>query len=145
MRDTQTMAGTVPLTLIAAELNVPVDTVLRRLSEHVGFDDAGLRCVSVEHAWSYISHVQTERRIAAEQQRRRMADLAAKGNPLRDRVRRLAKQQERLAEAPDGEGAAFARMLEADGSRDRELDRAARDRQELFSGATTYHRIQEED
>ena len=76
-----------------------------------------------------------------EESKRKAAEARAAGNPVRERVRAIAKKQQLLGEATDGVGAALGRMQEADGARDAALDRAARDRQEMLDGTTYYHSV----
>jgi hypothetical protein len=128
----------VPLVTLAAELRCPIETLVKRFAGSIVLNEAGLRAISAERSRVYLAAVDAE---AVEIHR---AALAAAGeramNLARLRVRAIKAQQEGLGEPLDG--GALATMLEADGARDAQLDRAARDRAELMGQAEPqYHKI----
>jgi hypothetical protein len=131
----------VPLVTIAAELRCNVDVLVRRFAGDILIDEAGLRCIPASVSREYLAKVHAEAREVHRQALRMAAERAAQGNPLRERVRRIQARQDQLGDPIDG--AALARMMESDGARDAELDRAAATRHELMTGTTVYHKLQE--
>ena len=130
----------VPLVTLALELRCDPDTLARRFAGDILVDAAGLRAVPASRCREYLAKVHNEARESHRAALRVAAERQAAGNPLRDRVKAIQARQAQLGDPIDD--AAFARMMEADGSRDAELDRAARDRAELMGQVQpTYHKI----
>jgi hypothetical protein len=104
---------TVPLTVLAAELSVPVDNLAARLAAEVVRELAsGIRVVPAPVARALIDE-QADRRARAaqraEEQRR-----AKPPNPVQQRVRTLKRRAEELHRSGDSTMSAFEMMAAAD-------------------------------
>jgi hypothetical protein len=133
----------VPLVTLAAELRCDVDALVRRFAGDILIDGAGLRAIEASRCREYLAKVHNEAREIHRPALALAAERAAQGNPLRERVKRIQARQAALGEPL--EGGALATMMAADGSRDRELDRAAAERHEMLTGQSTYHPLRQED
>jgi hypothetical protein len=124
-----------------------LEVLAARLGDAVRADEDGWRVVTSERAKAFRDELAAARQRERERQAQLAADIAAKGNPTRDRVRRLQAAQDRFALVDNGEPLdprqALAAMKLVAGDHDRQLDAAATSRQELLSGATVYHSVKD--
>ncbi|OBK78337.1 hypothetical protein [Mycobacterium sp. 1164985.4] len=134
----------VPLGAIAAELGTSIDTLARRVADAIVIDAvSGLRCIEADICREHIARHHDAAREIHRQALERAAQTGASVEAMRERVRAIQRQQERLGPPVEGEGGAFAVMLECDGARDAQLNKAARDRAEMTGGRLTYHQLNE--
>ena len=142
MRDDQSMTvSTVPLAVLAMHQGRTEYELVAKYADCVVLDASGLPAIPTALAKADNDALRQKRAALVEESKRKAAEARAAGNPVRERVRAIAKKQQLLGEATDGVGAALGRMQEADGARDAALDRAARDRQEMLDGTTYYHSV----
>ena len=129
------MTATVPIAVIATELDVDVNGLAAHWAEDIVFDAAGCRTVPVEFAKSYLDEIAaaSERLAAARHERRRhaSAQYQAEHEDLRRRREAIEARDARIL-AGDGSLDALAVMMSCDLERD--LDRQAEKNERLRRG-----------
>jgi hypothetical protein len=85
----------VPIGLLTAE-GFDLGTVSHRFADELVINDAGLRCLPASTVRALIDERDQQQVAERERAERYRAELAAKGNPMRDRVRAIAATQERV-------------------------------------------------
>jgi hypothetical protein len=123
------------------------DTVARRHAEDIVIDAAsGLRCLPASVVASMIAQRDAARQAEREQRAARQAEAAA-NNPVNETRRRIRALQAQAPVSAPGEriaaGQALAAMQANDGTLDERLDAAARQFDELVTGRSVYHSINE--
>ena len=140
---------TVSVVVLGLECGLDANVVAARLGADVTVDDAsGIRVVGAETARAFLAELTAARQREREQRAQRLASVGAAGDGIRARVRRLQRAQERLELIDSaGEHLAAGQALEAmkvlAGDRDRRLDAAAAQRNELLGGVAVYHSVNE--
>src|SRR5262245_19144427 len=97
-----TDAPLVPLVTLAAELRCDVEVLARRFAGDILVDGAGLRCIPEARSRMYLAKVHAEAREIHRQALQLAAERAARGNPMRERIRRIQARQTQLGGPVDG-------------------------------------------
>ncbi|MBB2990264.1 hypothetical protein FHR72_001732 [Mycolicibacterium iranicum] len=126
----------VPLMLVAHEIGGDANALAAKLGDTVVLDGIGIRCLTADLAREVIADHRAA--VAAERDRRRAeaAEARRRPDPLRERVRALAAQQERFggADLP-----ALAVMTAGD--IEGRLEVSSKHLDELLTGDPHYHSL----
>ncbi len=141
-------SSTIALVTVAAEVGIGADELAQRFGDAVIVDAAGVRCISAERAREFITTHRALRQAEAERRRRRRAELAARPNPVRERLAARKRAEEQLGQIgspgePLDPREALATMQMLDGATDRRLAASARRRDEQTTGQLVYRRYGE--
>jgi hypothetical protein len=129
-----------PLVTVAAEIGADADVLAGRLAGAVELNAAGIRCIPTDTARQVIADHRAAVQAMRDRQLARRAEAARRPHPIRERVRALQRQQERFA----GADVPALAVLMASDLEDRQAA-SSRRLDELLTGDSHYHRINEKD
>lgn len=126
----------VPLTLVAAEIGGDANALAAKIGDAIVLDGIGLRCLTADRARTVIADHRAAVQAQRDQRRAEVAEARRRPDPLRERVRAIARAQERFggADLP-----ALAVMTAGD--IEGRLEVSSKHLDELLTGDPHYHSL----